>query len=303
MKYRALEEVAGKLERKRIPFSDLMPWRVRRILLVSSLYDSFTFQEDGNLGEMLFSEYQELNLSLRPHDHASVDGRGSGGGTRRHQTRPRHHDAARRRDGRLRVRPSVPRDGAGTPRGPAGLRHARAGGPQGEAGTQGGIDRCFVWLGDARVFLGVIKWAEDLMNAGHDAELAGVKQHPPHRGLGPILLRLPADALRARSCSRRRRSWRRASIACSSSCACARGPRCFWHRATRTRRRSSGRVGEHLLGVISDARFPRAGKPDPSAGLKFARMVKAEDAGTPVLIQSSDGAMRKKAREAGRRVL
>ena len=47
-------------------FRDLMPHRVREILLVSSLYDSFTFQEDGNLGEMLFSEYQELNLSSAP---------------------------------------------------------------------------------------------------------------------------------------------------------------------------------------------------------------------------------------------
>ena len=66
MRYRPLEEVAGRIERKRVPFSDLMPWRVRRILLVSSLYDSFTFQEDGNLGEMLFTEYQELNLSSAP---------------------------------------------------------------------------------------------------------------------------------------------------------------------------------------------------------------------------------------------
>ena len=66
MRYRALEEVAGRIERKHVPFSDLMPWRVRRILLVSSLYDSFTFQEDGNLGEMLFTEYQELNLSSAP---------------------------------------------------------------------------------------------------------------------------------------------------------------------------------------------------------------------------------------------
>ena len=37
------------------------------------------------------------------------------------------------------------------------------------------IDRIFVWLGDARVFLAIIKWAEDLKNALHDAELAGVR--------------------------------------------------------------------------------------------------------------------------------
>jgi hypothetical protein len=57
--------------------------------------------------------------------------------------------------------------------------------------------------------------------------------------------------------------------------------------------------GEHLLGVISDARFPRGGKADPEAGLDFARMVKDQDQGTPVLIQSSDAGIAEKAEALG----
>jgi hypothetical protein len=58
MEYKTLAEIAGTSGRRRVQFSSLMQRRVHNILLVSSLYDSFTFQEDGNLGEMLFSEYQ-----------------------------------------------------------------------------------------------------------------------------------------------------------------------------------------------------------------------------------------------------
>ena len=37
-------------------FQDLMPFRVQDILLVSSLYDSFTLQEDGRLNELILGK-------------------------------------------------------------------------------------------------------------------------------------------------------------------------------------------------------------------------------------------------------
>jgi hypothetical protein len=47
-------------------FHDLMPYRVREVLLVSSAYDAFTLEEDGTLTERLFLEYSELNLHSAP---------------------------------------------------------------------------------------------------------------------------------------------------------------------------------------------------------------------------------------------
>ena len=47
-------------------FQDLMRLRVRDILLVSSLYDLYLFEEDGRLYELIRSEYQGLNLSHSP---------------------------------------------------------------------------------------------------------------------------------------------------------------------------------------------------------------------------------------------
>ena len=47
-------------------FQDLMPFRVQDILLVSSLYDSFTLQEDGRLNELILGEFLELSLHHPP---------------------------------------------------------------------------------------------------------------------------------------------------------------------------------------------------------------------------------------------
>jgi hypothetical protein len=47
-------------------FRELMRFRVRDVLLVSSPYDSYILQEDGFLGESLDAEYLQLNLSAAP---------------------------------------------------------------------------------------------------------------------------------------------------------------------------------------------------------------------------------------------
>src|SRR5829696_8855765 len=49
-----------------LEFHDLMPFRVREILLVSSAYDAFILEEDGRLDERLFSAYTELSMSAAP---------------------------------------------------------------------------------------------------------------------------------------------------------------------------------------------------------------------------------------------
>ncbi|MDP8209630.1 MAG: PEP/pyruvate-binding domain-containing protein [Candidatus Stygibacter australis] len=47
-------------------FHRLMKQRIRTILLVSSFYDAFIFEQDGRLSEQVFGEYRQLNLSTAP---------------------------------------------------------------------------------------------------------------------------------------------------------------------------------------------------------------------------------------------
>jgi len=47
-------------------FHNLMPFKVREILLVSSLYDAFIIEEEGLISEMVIGEYRHLLLSSPP---------------------------------------------------------------------------------------------------------------------------------------------------------------------------------------------------------------------------------------------
>ena len=47
-------------------FQNLMPRRLRRLLLVASRYDSFLLGEDGRLSALILSEFLELDLGTNP---------------------------------------------------------------------------------------------------------------------------------------------------------------------------------------------------------------------------------------------
>ena len=47
-------------------FDSLMAFRIQNVLLVSSLYDIYNLREDGQLADMLLSEYAEFRLSSAP---------------------------------------------------------------------------------------------------------------------------------------------------------------------------------------------------------------------------------------------
>ena len=66
MKDRILDALLGPPKQEDVSFDSLMPRRVTNLLLVTSLYDCYTFIEDGRLSEMLLSEYLELNLRHAP---------------------------------------------------------------------------------------------------------------------------------------------------------------------------------------------------------------------------------------------
>jgi hypothetical protein len=59
------------------------------------------------------------------------------------------------------------------------------------------------------------------------------------------------------------------------------------------------RYRDHVLGIITDARYPREGRADPEAGLEFVRRMKTIDPDMPALIQSSDETIAEKGRALG----
>jgi DNA-binding NarL/FixJ family response regulator len=286
MKDRALDKIVGRRERRPASFANLMPWRVRNILLVSSLYDSFTFQEDGRLTEMLFSEYLELNLRYAPRIE-----RVSTVTEALEKLRNAPFDlvismlkvgdtdvvefsrAVRNLDPEISLRILA--------------NNARELSVLDSMGFAGGSDRVFMWTGDVRLFLAIVKSVEDRMNAWHDAKAVGVpclilvednvRFYSSYLPLLYTELVEHTQALMADGLNRMEKGLRmraRPKILLATS----------WEEGTHL----FERYKSHVMGVIVDARFPREGKHDPRAGIDFARMVKEQSPDRPVLMQSSD---------------
>ena len=149
------------------------------------------------------------------------------------------------------------------------------------------IDRIFVWQGDVRLFLAIIKLVEDKMNALHDAETAGVKTilliEDSVRFYSAYLPQLYTElveqtqGLMAEGVNRMQKLMRMRAR-----------PKIFLATSFDEAEELFDLYREHVLGVISDARFSKDGRINPDAGHDFTRLVKGDDPNIPVLIQSSE---------------
>jgi hypothetical protein len=174
MKQSIPSEMWWQAGRERISYVSLMQRRVRNILLVSSPYDSFTFEEDGRLTELLFSGYLELNLQYAPNITRVSTAEEALDKLRSTSfdlviSMLRVGDMEIRDFGRevSRLRPDLP---------VVLLTYDTRELEVFEDLTRlPGIDRIFMWLGDVRLFLAIIKYVEDRLNVEQDVATAGVK--------------------------------------------------------------------------------------------------------------------------------
>ena len=278
-------------------FPNLMPRRIQEILLVSSAYDSFILEEDGLLTELIFSEYTDLGLTHAPRVTHVTEAEEAldtlrGGSfdlviTMLRMTLAELREfgqAVRQLNAELPVVLLVASE----------LELARLPTQTGELN----LDSVYVWQGDAKVFLAIIKVLEDRWNAVHDARLGGV---------GVIIL--VEDSRRFRSSLL---PIMYSELVKQARAVMAEGLNRM-HRLIRMRARPKILVAEsfeagvelleqhrdHVFGVIADVRFPRRGKLDPRAGIDFIGRVKADLPDIPTLLQSSDRRNRSLAESIG----
>ncbi len=280
-----------------VPLAKLMRHRVREILLVSSLYDSYTFEEDGHLTEALFSEFLELNLRYAP----------------RIETVPTADEALKTlmsdefdlvismpRVGTMDIREFAHKCQDMDPDLPVVLLayNTRELPLLLERTDLEGIDRIFTWHGDVRLFLAIIKYIEDRWNAREDVETAGVQciilledNVSFYSSYLPLLyteLVTQTQELMSEGLNRMERLIRmraRPKILLAST----------FEDGLKLYRENK----DHVLGVITDVSLPRDGKIDRTAGLDFARMVHEETWDRAVLVQSSEESNRSLAEGIG----
>lgn len=278
-------------------FHSLLPHRVQDLLLVCSLYESFILEEDGLVADLIFSEFQALNLS-----HAPRVSRASTAEEALNLIKDRHFDLVitMTRLGSWDVRefaeavkeaePDLsvivladePRDIARY----AAIQDRKA------------IDRVFVWHGDAKILLAIVKCVEDRLNVEHDTRAGNVRVliliENSVRFYSAYLPVIYTELMR------------------QTQALMAEGLNPV-HKILRMRARPKILLAEtfeeawdfyekyrdNVLGIISDIGFPRNGELDKQAGLEFARRVKGESPHMPVLLQSSDGSREAAAAELG----
>ena len=268
-------------------FQSLMRLRIRDILLVSSLYDLYLFEEDGRLYELIRGEYQGLNLSHSPEL------------TRVSSAQEAIRLAQKEKRFDLIITTMHVED-----------MHA-----VGFAKTirQAGLDmpivllahdnrelkslllnpertvfnKIFTWTGDYRILIGIIKYLEDRLNVQHDSRIIGVQNIifiednvRYYSSFLPIIYteilkqsqRLISEGINLTHKFLRMRA-RPKILLCSSY-------EEAWDYYSNLK--------ELVLGIISDISFPHRGKIDNKAGIKFAKAIRKEHPDIPVLLASDN---------------
>lgn len=286
----ALERVAG-----------LAPYRVKKFLLVASLYDYFMLEEDGRLRDLLLQTYQQWNLGYVPQ---FVRVSGGENALQRIRCEPFDLVVAVTRLGDMdpfsfarRVReisPDLPVVGLAYNTPELGRLL--------ELDDGSALERIFVWQGDGQVLLGMIQYVEDLRNAAGDTRRAGVQNilliedsvgfYSSYLPLIFSLLRRLTHSLLQEDLTHSQRLLRQSGR-----------PRVHLATCLQEAQAVFAAFRDNLLGIITDASFPRrrgaGAEAEPHAGIEFARAALAEKPGLPILLQSSDPGADGMARAAG----
>jgi CheY-like chemotaxis protein len=277
---RARKGTAGSLR-------DLMRFRVQNILFVSSLYESFIMAEDGQLNELILTKFLDLNLNQAPNIT-----RVSSGSEALSLARDKRFDviitSLQLGDmNAAQLARSVREADLDLPVLVLAYDHAEVKDFEQRYGF-GELERVFLWQGDARILLAMVKLEEDSRNVEFDASL-GV----------PVLL-VVEDSVRYYS------SFLPviySEVMKLTQNIVSEGVN-LYQRLLRMRARPKillatnfeeaweyfSAYRNNVMGVISDVAFPlgEEGEASPSAGLDLAKRIRDARPDVPILLQSSN---------------
>ncbi|HEN21305.1 MAG TPA: hypothetical protein ENN86_04770, partial [Desulfobacteraceae bacterium] len=163
-----LQRFLERYNAERDIFHDLMPFKVKEILLVANLYDAYSIEGEGRFSEFIFGEYHQLNLTSMPR----VTGV-SGMDEAMKRLRSKHFDliivmlgVEKENPVKLcyRIKQKYPYIPTflllSSPGDVAFVKKKKAGGMP--------FDDYFVWTGETRVFFAMVKLLEDRVNVEND---------------------------------------------------------------------------------------------------------------------------------------
>ncbi len=275
----------------------LMKFRVKKILLISTVYDAFVFERDALLGEQVIGEYMELNLSSPP----EIDSVPTGEEALK-QLKTNKYDLVitTLHSGKISpfdVLKEVRETQEDLPVVLLLTSMADMNIVDERKDPQFDFDEIFVWKGDANLFLAVIKTVEDQKNVAYDTKVGLVRvillvEDSPHfySMFLPLLYEevvkqtqhLIVEELNEREKRHRMRA----------------RPKVLLAKNYEEAIEIYETYKSNLVAIFSDMRFPRNGKDDEEAGIHLLRALQKRGSDLATLILSSEIENAEKAEKA-----
>jgi len=268
-------------------FHNLMQFRVKKILLISTIYDAYIFEHDSKLSQQIVGEYHQLNLTTVPR-LIQV----STGDEALELLGNEQFDLVitTMRIGSIspfelskkikQINPELSVLLLLTVKSDSHILNKY----ENELSL---IDRIFMWKGDSKIFLAMIKYIEDLKNAPYDTDkgfvrvLLLVEDSISFYSLYlPILYReimVQTQRLIAEELNDANKYFRMRTR-----------PKVLLATTFEEALKLSSAYSESLLGVISDIEFTQKGIKEQNAGFNLLRELRKTSADIPFLLQSSD---------------
>ena len=267
-------------------FHDLMWYRIHEILIVSSPYDAYILEEDGRLSEQILHEYLGINLRYAPRVWRASTAAEAMAMLRQRKinlviSMMRMSDMDPVSFGRQ-VKEEYPDmpvvlltyDTAQLKQLPDPI-------------PPDAFDKVFIWTGNAKVLMAIIKYIEDQRNVDTDIRKADVRaiivvEDDPY--YYSIILPLIYSEIYYHT-----RNLLDKSLNDTHRLLRMRGrPKIILTSTYEEVQEYFNAYRENILGIISDTRFPRNGSLDDQAGFKLAKWIREIDPHMPMMLQSTN---------------
>ena len=291
------DTMLSRLYLKDTAFQELMQRRIFNILLIATPYDAFILEEDGRVEEQVYDEYVALNLTSAPRftkvanyveayeelKNKNYDLIIAMPGVDISETFKEavHIDA---------LYPDIPFVVLTPFSNEVRRRIANE--------DLRGVDYVFSWLGNVDLIVAIIKLIEDKMNADHDLVDVGIQailfvedSIRFYSSILPYLFKFllkqsmvfSTEALNEHERMLRMRGRCKVLVARD------------YEEATAL----IDKYRDNIMGLVTDARFPRNGEKDPGAGFAVAKYLRERRPWAPVIMESSEAENRQQAENLG----
>ena len=296
-----LHKIYKRKKSDRDIFQELMPFKIKEILLIANYYDAYIIEREGQFTDKIFGEYLQVNLYTAPRFTSVASEQEA-----LKILAERHIDLIIIMAGLDKQTPqNISRNLKNLYPGVSQLMLVNNNADLAyfhtiEDKLSETIERLFVWNGSTKIFLVMAKYLEDKMNLERDTRMGGIRVILLVENSARYYSRyLPILYTEVMTQTQKLIQSEPSDSDMSIVMKIRIRPKVILVSSFEEAVEIIDRYKENLIGVISDVRYKRNGVEDENAGIELIKYVARTDDKIPCLLQSRDMENEIKAREVG----